>query len=242
MRWHLIEGEAGCRYAVEHQAVAVVVDALRASATAAMLLGAGAESLLVVGEVEEAFAAKGDWPDALLFGERGGLPPEGFDYGNSPRDAGAARGRRVIFTTTTGAQRCIAAWGAAAVYMGSTVNAAAVVRAVLREGREAVLIPAGLYTDPAFDAQEDWVAAVAIAMAGGGDIGEGAERYAYWRPRIEQEGLEALFAGAPHAEKLRRVRLEADIAYCAQCDLTSAVPKAVERLEHGLRVINGALG
>ncbi len=237
MHWHIMEGEAGCRYAVEHHGVAVVVDALRASATAAMLLGAGARELLVVREVEDAFAAKRAWPDALLFGERGGLPPEGFDYGNSPRDAAAAKNRRVIFTTTTGAQRCIAAWGAAAVLMGSTVNAQAVIRAARRLDAEVVLIPAGLYADPAFDAQEDWAAAVAIAMQASVAIGEGRDRFQYWRARIEQEGIPALFASAPHAEKLRRIHLDADIAYCAQRDLTAAVPKAVDRLEWGVRMI-----
>ena len=37
--WHFIEGEAGCAFAVEQQCAALVVDSLRASATAAMLLG-----------------------------------------------------------------------------------------------------------------------------------------------------------------------------------------------------------
>ena len=102
-RWHLIEEEAGCTYAVEHGCVAIVVDALRASATAAMLLETGATELIVVAEVEDAIAAKQSYPDALIFGERGGLPPPGFDGGNSPQDVACAAGRRVIFTTTTGA-------------------------------------------------------------------------------------------------------------------------------------------
>jgi 2-phosphosulfolactate phosphatase len=237
--WHIIEGEAGCAFARENHGVAVVVDALRASATAAMLLDAGAEDLLVVGTVEDAFQARGGWPDALLFGERGGLPPEGFDYGNSPRDAGKAKGRRIIFTTTTGAQRCIAAWGSEAVYMGGTVNATAIVNAVQEYAADVVLIPAGLYGDPTFDAQEDWVAAVAIAMVSGGSVGEGWDRYDYWRTRTEREGLPALFSSAPHAEKLRRVGLEIDIAYCAQRDLTPSAPRAVERTSLGLRMADG---
>jgi 2-phosphosulfolactate phosphatase len=235
-RWHIVEGEAGCRMAVDQGMVAMVVDALRASAMAAMLLQAGATELLVVREVEEAFAAKQAWPDALLYGERGGLPPEGFDGGNSPSEANAAKGKRVIFTTTTGAGRLISAWGSAAVYMGTTVNADAVVQAAARHDKEVVLIPAGLATDPNFDAQEDWVAAVALAMRSGAEIGEGAERFAHWRARIDSEGVPALFASAPHAEKLRRINKEFDIGYCAQCDLCAAVPKAVERHPLGVLV------
>jgi 2-phosphosulfolactate phosphatase len=232
--WHLIEGEGGCRYAVERGCVAVVVDALRASATAAMLLDAGATEILAVREIEDALAAKEEWSDALLFGERGGLPPEGFDGGNSPRETGIARGRRVIFTTTTGAGRLVAAADAPAAYMGTTINASAVAEAAAAHGRDVVVIPAGLTGQPDWDAQEDWVAAVCIARLGRGVVGEGAGRFDAWCRRIDDEGLEALFQSAPHAEKLRRVGLDEDIAYCAGVDLTRAVPRMAGRHGNGV--------
>lgn len=237
-QWHLIEGEAGCRFAAAHGAVAVVVDALRASATAAMLLDAGAVELLVVRTVAEALAAQEGMPGALLYGERGGLPPAGFDHGNSPLEAASAKDRQVIFTTTTGAGRLVSAWGAHAVYFGSTVNASAVARAAARHGRGVVIIPAGLADDPSFDAQEDWVAATVIAMTAGAQPAEGAARFKYWRERIAREGVDALFQSAPHAEKLRQAGLARDIAYCAQVDITSAVPAAVERAGQGIWVRN----
>lgn len=235
-RWHLIEGEAGCAYAVAHGCVAIIVDALRASATATMLLHHGATEILMVREVEEARAAKVAWPDALLFGERGGLPPEGFDFGNSPRETAAAAGHRVIFTSTTGAGRLVAAWGARAVYMGTTVNASAVVRAAAQHECEVVVIPAGLTGDPAFDAQEDRVAAAYLAMLAKAEIVEGRGLFDQWKPRIEAEGLDALFASSPHAEKLRGIGLGADISYCARADLSTAVPRAIERTESGVLV------
>ena len=241
-RWHFIEGEAGCRHAVETGAAAVVVDALRASATAAMLLDGGATEILAVREVEDAHTAKAQDPDALLFGERGGLPPEGFDYGNSPRDAHHAKGRRVIFTTTTGAGRLVACLGAAAVYLGTTVNAAAVARVTMRHERDVVLIPAGLAGEPNFDAQEDRAAAAAILMAaeamGEVGLGEGAADYAHWRARIEAEGVPALFDTAPHAAKLRAIGLGADIPYCAQMNITGAVPVGTARHELGVVLRN----
>ncbi|MBN2307355.1 MAG: 2-phosphosulfolactate phosphatase [Candidatus Hydrogenedentes bacterium] len=235
--WHLIEGEPGCAFATAHGCVAVVVDALRASATAAMLFEARATELIVVQEVKDARAAKAQHPDALLFGERGGLPPPGFDYGNSPRDAARAAGRPVVFTTTTGAGRLVACWGAPAVFMGTTVNASAVIEATSSFREDVVLIPAGLATDPTFDAQEDWAAAAAIAAAAGTPIGEGAAAFAHWRRRIQSEGLDRLFNTAPHAGKLRAVGLDEDIAFCAQMDLTRAVPRAVARNEFGVRCL-----
>ena len=224
MRWHIIEGEAGCEFAVAHQYTAVIVDALRASATAAMLFDAGATSILAVRDVVAALRAKEEQPHALLYGERGGIPPEGFDFGNSPREAHHAAGKRVIFTTTTGAGRLVSAAGAPTVLMGTTVNASAVARAVTGLEKDAVLIPAGLTGNPDFDAQEDRCAAVGIAMMSGGEIGEGRALFAAWRERINQDGFEALFAAAPHAAKLRAIQMEDDVAYCAQVDLTDAVP------------------
>ena len=52
MKWHFIAGEEGCRFAVDNNCVAIIVDALRASATAAYMLHAGATEILAVREVE----------------------------------------------------------------------------------------------------------------------------------------------------------------------------------------------
>jgi len=236
MKCHLIEGAAGCAYVIENKCVAVVVDALRASATAAYFLHLGAKEIIAVAEVEQAYAARQRYPDALLAGERGGLPPEGFDLGNSPRLVGDVMGRRIIFTTTTGAGRLVACFGAPAVYMGTTVNAAAVAEAAKSHETDIVLIPAGLLSDPHFDAQEDWVAATATAMALDLLVGEGEERFGYWKQRIMSEGLPQLLATAPHAEKLRKVGLEADIPFCAQLDTVQVVPKVLGRNDFGVTV------
>ena len=250
MRLSIVEGEAGCKLAVERFAVAIVVDALRASATAAALLAEGAGETCVVREVEAAHALKQVWPDALLFGERGGLPPEGFDFGNSPREAGHARGRRVIFTTTTGAGRMLAAWGAHTVCMGSVVNRAAVVAFMERlRPAEIVLIPAGLANDPHFDAQEDWAAAVWIAShmlqhcAHTGSItwGEGFDQYTRYNRRIEDSGLDLLFQEAPHADKLRAVGMAEDIALCARRDIYTSVPVATAPFHEGLLIRDGSV-
>ena len=239
MRWHIIEGEAGCEFAVAHQCTAVVVDALRASATAAMLLEGGARTILTVRDVDQARDAGGRNPNALLYGERDGVPPAGFHYGNSPRECHHADGRDVIFTTTTGAGRLVSSAGAPAILMGTTVNASAVARYAAQLEHDVVLIPAGLTGDPDFDAQEDRCAAVAIAMKAGGEIGEGGDLFDLWRDRINDQGFEALFAAAPHAAKLRAIHMEEDVAYCAQVDLTNALPIVTEVTDDGVLMVDG---
>lgn len=237
--WHLIEGETGCTYAREHHCVAVIVDALRASATAAALFDAGATELLVTGEVDDAIKARAEfWPDALLFGERGGLPPAGFDHGNSPSEAHHARGRRVIFTTSNGATRLLQAWGAPAIHFGTTTNASAVVQHLANQPHDVVLIPAGKVGHPGYDAQEDWVAATAIAMLAGAPISEGALYYRDTRQLIELDGVLNLFQSAPHANELRKIGLEDDIPLCARMNTSHAVPTVSEKHSFGLVLRN----
>lgn len=238
MLFHIIEGEAGCRYAADHRTAAVVVDALRASATAAALFANGARELLVTRTVDEALTLKNQHPDALLYGERGGLPPAGFDYGNSPIEAIHCRNKTVIFTTTTGAGRLVQAWGANPLLMGSTINCASVVQYLINKNiQEVVLIPAGLMNDDEFDAQEDWVAATYIAMNLCNAIvgcnalawGNGYNRFMQYRNRIETDGLDFLFNTSPHADKLRAINKQDDILLCAQPNIYSTVPVAVKQ-------------
>lgn len=240
MTWHLIEGEAGCAYARDHHCAAVIVDALRASATAAALLDCGATEILVVGDVDEAVRARREfWTDALLFGERGGLPPEGFDYGNSPADAPHARNRRVIFTTSNGSARLLQASGAASIHFGTTTNAAALVHYLAHHPCDVVLIPAANVAEPGYDAQEDWVAAAAIAMLADAPIGEGALYYRDTRQLIELDGVLNLFQSAPHAENLRKVGLASDIALCARMNTAQSVPTVRSKSSYG-PILNAA--
>jgi 2-phosphosulfolactate phosphatase len=239
MRWHIIEGIEGCRFAKEQGYSAVVVDALRASCTAAMLLDAGATDITLVPDVPTALAFKKSNPEGLLFGERDGLPPDGFDYGNSPRDVAAAMGKSVGFTTSNGTALMLEAWGAPEVYMGSVTNGLALVQQVMADDRDVVLIPAGNVADPEFSAQEDWVAASAIVMLADIEVGEGATAYREWSHMISLDGVRKLFETAPHSEVLRAIQLEEDIAYCAGPNRTRALPRADERSEYGI-VLHGA--
>jgi 2-phosphosulfolactate phosphatase len=64
--------------------IVVVIDVLRAFSTAAYAFSAGVDKIHPVSTVADAFSMKPRFPEARLMGEVGGLPIEGFDYGNSP--------------------------------------------------------------------------------------------------------------------------------------------------------------
>lgn len=76
------------RYTLEdcHQATGIVliIDVLRAFSTAAYAFSRGTKEIWLVSSVDEALTLKSQIQNSKAMGEVGGLPPEGFDFGNSP--------------------------------------------------------------------------------------------------------------------------------------------------------------
>jgi 2-phosphosulfolactate phosphatase len=74
-------------------------------------------------------------PEPLLGGERGGLPIEGFDLGNSACEytPQAVAGRTIVFTTSNGTRALGACSAARRVLIGSFVNFSAVLQELTGE-------------------------------------------------------------------------------------------------------------
>ena len=68
----------------EATGVVVVIDVIRAFTNAAYAFSRGAKEIYPVSTVEDALKYKAENPNSSAFGEVGGSPPEGFDFGNSP--------------------------------------------------------------------------------------------------------------------------------------------------------------
>jgi len=130
------------------EGIAVVIDVFRAFSTACYAADRGASRIIPVAELERARALKVSNPQYLLVGERRGVPPPDFDYGNSPtqiKEANLER-RTVVHTTSAGTKGLVAAENSAAeeVITGSFVNAAAVIKYLKRKKASTVsLIPMG---------------------------------------------------------------------------------------------------
>ncbi len=92
----------------------IAIDVLRAFSNAAYAFSRGAKEIRLVSTVDEALALRSRLPNARAMGEVGGLPPAGFDFGNSPAQMLEAelRGASLIQRTgagTQGAVRCVKA-------------------------------------------------------------------------------------------------------------------------------------
>ncbi|MBI1407634.1 MAG: 2-phosphosulfolactate phosphatase [Caulobacter sp.] len=131
--------------------MAVIIDVFRAFTTAAVALSNGAERIVMVGDLDEALALRESGLGRYCMGERRGVRPDRFDFGNSPAEIAGRRfdGETLIQTTSNGTRGILAASRAARVYAGALVTAEATVRAV-RSGAaaEVALVAMG---------EKDWV-------------------------------------------------------------------------------------
>lgn len=144
--------------------LAVVIDTLRFTSTACVALQAGAASVCVAAEVEEALRLAGDLgAGTLLCGERHCHRIESFHLGNSPLEylPALVAQQPLVFSTTNGTRAVAAAGGAQRVVLASLLNRAAVVNWIRASGHARVwIVCAG--TDGQI-AAEDVLAAGAIA-------------------------------------------------------------------------------
>lgn len=217
--------------------VCVVVDALRATSTIATLIARGVAEVVVTATVDEARTLKARLPGHLLCGEVGGLPPEGFDYGNSPAEFSRLdlRNRRVILATSNGTRALACAADAALVLTGSLLNRTAVARvalgAVLRRGQDLALLCAGTEYGRAFSLEDTAVCGAIIEQMVAAHEGPLFEltltdsamaAYRLWRsytsPRL-------LLGESTHGQALARLGLAADLDFCAQLDVYSVTPR-----------------
>src|SRR5262249_27670578 len=129
------------------QAVAVVVDVLRATTSILHAVAAGCPAVLPCAEVEEARALSDSMRAGrvLLAGERGGLPVPGFDLGNSPRrfTPRACRGVTLVLTTTNGTRALLRCSPAARTLIAAFVNYSAVCEQLRHETRPVHIVCAG---------------------------------------------------------------------------------------------------
>ena len=208
-------------------AIALVIDVLRASTTMVTAVAHGCLAMLPVAEVDEARRRARSLPGALLAGERGGDPPEGFDLGNSPLEFTRERvgGRTIVFTTSNGTRALLAARPATAVGVAGFVNLTAAADWALGQGRRLVIVCAGelgsrsvedetcagllvdrvLTTDP-----EAVVGPAALEAA------DAARPYAKDLARLAQD--------APHARKLASHGRSPDVTACLTRDAFCLVP------------------
>ena len=126
----------------------VVVDVIISSTSIVRLLEAGAAYVRPFADPEAA-RAFGAETDALLVGEQGGAPVEGFDASPLPSLLPEDITDRPVGILTSNGTRAFERIGHdGTIFVGSTVNAAAVASTLAERDRETWLVAAGRGGDP----------------------------------------------------------------------------------------------
>ena len=229
---YIIPGKKGCEKANQLTGIAIIVDALRASATLATLCEKGVKKILVVSEVEEAWYLKKKFPEALLIGERNNFKIKGFDYSNTPSEIwrlSDLKNKTVIFTSTSGARRIIACREAIKILIGTTINASTVAKIAknlsLKFEKPIIIIPAGIYGKEEKLAEEDIAASWAIAKRIGFPI---KDKPPLLETEFIKKNIKEIFNSSEHGLELIKAGLEEDVNFCAKIDSVSSVPGVIK--------------
>lgn len=221
--------------------LAVVIDALRATTTIAALMDAGARSVSAVSDIARARDMARS-ADALLAGEVHGMPPEGFDLGNSPVEAleSDVRGRDVVLYTTNGT-RALCSAKADIVVAGALTNLATVARFAAQYLTIRVVC-AGNHGGTQF-ALEDFAVAgalVALLQAGGertpNDEARVAMRLVDGTADDPLARAAGLMGESEHAGLTRALGLGRDIDFACCPGTSSALPMVVASGEGWVRL------
>lgn len=216
----------------------LVVDLLRATTAMTAFFEAGGEELLPVATVEEARSLREGLGTAwLLLGERGGERPEGFDYGNSPREIRASplQGRRGIVATTNGTGALLrAAEAGGAVGAACARNADAAARFAARRGGDVAVLCAGLHGRLGLD--DVFCAGLLVERLRdltGQDLGDGARLALMAWEKVRPDLLGAV-RRTVHAGRLALKGFDEDVADGCQMAVSSVMPVLVR---HGGRLV-----
>ena len=214
---------------VERGDVAVVIDVLRCSSTIATALHNGALGVIPVKTLAEARALHRKNPNFILAGERGGVKPEGFQLGNSPREftRDIVEGRYIILTTTDGTRTLAGVSGTRLVFVASFLNAETVVEASLREAGRLkagiTLVAAGRMRGFSL---EDHLCAGLLAsrlVEAGAKPDDAAYAAILAYKQAEKDLLGHVRRGA-HARGLESLGLGEDVDYCIRVDVMAVLP------------------
>ncbi|MEX2236545.1 MAG: 2-phosphosulfolactate phosphatase [Dehalococcoidia bacterium] len=212
--------------------IVIAVDTLRASTTITVALESGAECVLPVTTVEDGRRLKASRPAALLCGEERALPPEGFDYGNSPLEFSKLdlSGKVIILATSNGTPLLQRYADADLLLVGCLRNAAAVAASAANVKRDVLVACAGAAAsgEPAF---EDTFTAGAIINElirdqEGFELGDEA-REAFDLFLAHGGDAAQAFRESDHASYLVSIGFGDDVAFCAEPNVSTAVPIAL---------------
>jgi len=207
----------------------IVIDALRSGTCILNALVNGALAAVPAMTLKEAFKLRGQHPDYLLGGERGGKKPVGFDLGNSPLEFTRERvyGKILVITTTSGTAALVRSRAARWVLVGAFLNAGAVAgKAEEIAAMEAIGVSFVLAGEKGRFSLEDFLCAGAIAKGFAVDNVHFSDKVeaALLAFKQAEKDLTGSVLKAEHAEHLVKQGFEEDVDFSCKLNVLRTVP------------------
>jgi 2-phosphosulfolactate phosphatase len=231
--------------------VCIVIDVIRATSSLTVIMSKNPRKVILTTTIQKAtkFASQ-QTVHPLLCGERNGQAPEGFDFGNSPRQYFEAdlRDRTLIFTSSNGTRAIADLAIAPHVYLGSFLNAEAVTKKAYSTANttnmDILLVCAGreekFAIDDAYCAGYLVTRLMAqISAQNNFELGDGAQAalgiYGYYRD--DRRLLDMSGAG----KAVTQIGMADDLTFLLQRDLFDCVPELIQKdfpePEHGFSLL-----
>lgn len=207
------------------EAVAVVVDILRASSAIVTAFENGVERIIPVGTLEEAKSYKDK--GFMVAAERDGIVRDFADFGNSPFNftPERVRGNQIVYSTTNGTQAIHLAASCHRVSIGAYLNFAALCNWIREQQRDVIILCAAWKNK--FNL-EDSVFAGAVAEAlleqGGFSTECDSARAAMDLYELAGKDLLGYVEKSAQRHRLKKNRLDDVLEYCHTFDVTEKVP------------------
>ena len=204
--------------------IVVVIDIFRATTSICYGIDNGAEAIIPVSQVEECLAYQEIHPEYLLAAERNGEVVDGFDFGNSPFSYTKEKvnGKTIVLTTTNGTHALHLSRGAKRVIIGSFLNITSVCNWLKDQHENVLLVCSGWKNN--FNLEDTLFAGAVTEQLKGKFRIDDAAIAANDLFQIAKNDLSGYLAKTSHSERLKKLGIEKDIAFCLNVDTTTAIP------------------
>ena len=205
--------------------IVVIIDIFRATSSICYGIENGAEAIIPVSQVEECAAYGEMGLGYLLAAERDGKVVDGFDFGNSPFSYTKQKvsGKTIVLTTTNGTHALHLSTKANRIIIGSFLNLTSVCNWLKAQNQNILLVCAGWKNN--FNLEDTLFAgAITERLANYTHTADDAAIAAADLYSLAKEDLNAYLKKTSHSERLKQLGIEADIDFCLNVDVATAIP------------------
>jgi 2-phosphosulfolactate phosphatase len=205
--------------------IVVIIDIFRATSSICYGIDNGAEAIIPVSQVEDCAAYRDKGFNYLLAAERNGEVVAGFDFGNSPfaYTADKVAGKTVVLTTTNGTHALHLSRSAKKVVIGSFLNLTALCNWLKTQQANILLVCAGWKNN--FNLEDTLFAGAVIEQLKAGSVKlDDPAIAANDLYQLGKDDLSTYLKKTSHGERLKKLGIEEDVAFCLNVDITTAIP------------------